>query len=68
MIGAIIGDVVGSRFEFNNHRSKDFNLIDDSCVFTDDTVWTIAVADWVNRISHRLWQPTWLLFYIHILP
>lgn len=51
MIGAIIGDVVGSRFEFNNHRSKDFNLIDDSCVFTDDTVCTIAVADWVMKSS-----------------
>ena len=26
MIGAIIGDIVGSRFEFNNHRSKEFEL------------------------------------------
>ena len=26
MIGAIVGDIVGSRFEFNNHRSKDFEL------------------------------------------
>ena len=26
MIGAIIGDIVGSRFEFNNHRSKEFGL------------------------------------------
>lgn len=51
MIGAIIGDVVGSRFEFNNHRSKDFNLIDGRCVFTDDTVCTIAVADWIMKSS-----------------
>ena len=45
MIGAIIGDIVGSRFEFNNHRSKDFELFTDDCFFTDDTIMTIAVAD-----------------------
>lgn len=44
MIGAIIGDIVGSRFEFNNHRSKDFELFTDECFFTDDTVMTCAVA------------------------
>lgn len=44
MIGAIIGDVVGSKFEFHNHRSKDFELFSDSCEFTDDTVMTLAVA------------------------
>ena len=45
MIGAIIGDIVGSRFEFNNHRSKEFELFDRSCDFTDDTVMTVAVAE-----------------------
>ena len=44
MLGAIIGDIVGSRFEFNNHRSKDFELFDHKCFFTDDTVMTCAVA------------------------
>ena len=44
MIGAIIGDVVGSRFEFSNHLSKDFTLFTGSCDFTDDTVMTCAVA------------------------
>jgi ADP-ribosyl-[dinitrogen reductase] hydrolase len=45
MLGAIAGDVIGSRFEFNNHRSRDFDLfVDQSSVFTDDTVLTIAVA------------------------
>ena len=28
MIGAMIGDIVGSRFEFYNHKSKDFNFFD----------------------------------------
>lgn len=45
MIGAIIGDIVGSRFEFNNHRSTEFEFFHRDCNFTDDTVMTIAVAD-----------------------
>jgi len=45
MLGAIIGDIVGSRFEFNNHRSTEFQLFTSDCGFTDDTVCTIAVAD-----------------------
>lgn len=44
MLGAIIGDIVGSRFEFHNHRSKDFKLFADDCFFTDDSVMTLAVA------------------------
>ena len=44
MIGAIIGDIVGSRFEFNNHLSKDFDFFHPNCEFTDDTVMTCAVA------------------------
>ena len=47
MIGAIIGDVVGSRFEFNNIRTKDFELVNEKSFFTDDTVLTIAVMDWL---------------------
>ena len=45
MIGAIIGDVIGSRFEFNNTRDYHFNLWDDSCSYTDDTICTLAIAD-----------------------
>ena len=44
MLGAIVGDIVGSRFEFNNHRSKDFELFTKDCFFTDDTIMTLAVA------------------------
>ncbi len=44
MIGAILGDVVGSRFEFNNIKSKKFNMFESKCTFTDDTVMTLAVA------------------------
>ena len=45
MIGAIIGDVVGSRFEFFNHKSKDFEFFHERCSVTDDSVMTIAVAN-----------------------
>ena len=44
MLGAIIGDVVGSRFEFHNYRSKKFDLFSNKCFFTDDTVMTCAIA------------------------
>ena len=44
MIGAIIGDIVGSRFEFNNHRSKEFELFTNDCQVTDDSIMTLAVA------------------------
>ncbi|MDR3272965.1 MAG: ADP-ribosylglycohydrolase family protein [Flavobacteriaceae bacterium] len=45
MLGAITGDIIGSRFEFNNHRSTDFELFTNECSFTDDTICTVAVAD-----------------------
>ncbi len=45
MIGAIAGDIVGSRFEFNNIHTKDFTLFDENCFFTDDTVMTCAIAE-----------------------
>ena len=44
MYGAIIGDIVGSRFEWNNIKTKDFELFHKDCFFTDDSVMTIAVA------------------------
>lgn len=51
MLGAIIGDIVGSRFEFGPAPEKDFKLFTDKCSYTDDTVCTIAVADAV--LNHR---------------
>ena len=46
MLGAIIGDIVGSRFEFveDDDRGKDFKLFTSTCCATDDTLMTIAVA------------------------
>ena len=45
MLGAIIGDIVGSIYEFDNIKTKDFNLFTNEMFFTDDTVMTIAVAE-----------------------
>ena len=45
MMGAIIGDIVGSVYEWNNIKTKEFPLFQDKCFFTDDTVMTIAVAE-----------------------
>jgi len=44
MMGTIIGDIAGSRFEFNNHKSKDFELFTEDCFVTDDSIMTLAVA------------------------
>ncbi len=43
--GAIVGDIVGSRFEFKPIKTKSFELFDDACQFTDDTVMTVAIAN-----------------------
>lgn len=45
MLGAIIGDIVGSRFEFNNTMDFYFDLFTEECDFTDDTICTIAIAE-----------------------
>ena len=44
MFGAIIGDIVGSVYEFNNIKTKDFPFFKERCFYTDDTVMTMAVA------------------------
>ena len=47
MYGAVIGDIVGSpyEFDFNNIKTKDFPLFSEKSEFTDDTVMTVAVAE-----------------------
>lgn len=67
MIGAIIGDIAGSRFEFNPTNDERFELFTPQCDFTDDTICTVAIADaimnryndfvgsllyWCNRYPH----------------
>lgn len=53
MIGAIFGDIVGSVYEFNNIKTKDFVLFDKYRFFTDDTVMTVAVADALMQMNGK---------------
>ncbi len=45
MLGAISGDIIGSRFEWHNIKTKNFELFSPESRFTDDTVLTVALAD-----------------------
>lgn len=47
LISAILGDIAGSIYEFDPHKSANINLQDRHMDYTDDTIMTIAVADWV---------------------
>ena len=44
MLGAIVGDIIGSQFEHANHLSKTFDLFTPNCFYSDDTVLTLAVC------------------------
>ena len=59
VLGAVVGDLVGSRFEFHNWKSKDFKFLvsrDEKdarhCYFTDDTVMTLAIAEAILMWKH----------------
>ena len=65
MIGAIIGDVVGSRFEFDEKPQEGFELFTDTCDFTDDTICTVAIADAI--INGREYKDS-LLDWCHRYP
>jgi ADP-ribosylglycohydrolase len=51
MLGALAGDIIGSVYEWNHIKTKEFPLFSPGCHFTDDTVLTVALAD---AILHRL--------------
>ena len=57
MLGAIIGDIAGSTFEFNNTHDYNFPLFDEESNFTDDSICTVAVAEWLlddPDLSHEV--------------
>ncbi len=54
MLGAIVGDIVGSRFEFSNHRSKAFDLFTDDCFATDDSIMSLAVAKAIIKTERAI--------------
>lgn len=46
MLGAVIGDIAGSVYEFSNTKDYNFEMFSAGSNFTDDTVMTMAVAEW----------------------
>ncbi len=54
MLGAIIGDIVGSIYEFDNVKSKKFQLLGDGKFTTDDTIMTIAVSKAIMKNKDKI--------------
>ena len=53
MLGSIIGDIVGSIYEFRNINTKEFPFWGNECMFTDDSVLAIATADWLLNKNYK---------------
>ena len=53
MLGAIIGDTIGSIYEFNNIHTTDFPLFSPTSTFTDDSIMTMVVAEWLLTDEHH---------------
>lgn len=47
MLGALVGDIIGSTYEILGTKRTDFELFEEGCRFTDDSVMTLAVAKWL---------------------
>ncbi|MBD8971699.1 MAG: ADP-ribosylglycohydrolase [Prevotella sp.] len=58
MLGAMIGDIAGSKYEFNNTFDYDFEMFGEGCDFTDDTICTVAIADAI--LNERNYQESLL--------
>jgi ADP-ribosylglycohydrolase len=61
MLGGIAGDIIGSRFEHAQIKTKDFELFSRQCTFTDDTVHTVAVAD--SLLTKTPYQANFLRYF-----
>lgn len=58
MYGAILGDIIGSPFEFDRgDKTKDFELFTGGCRFTDDSVMTVAIAEALIAIGPDANEP-----------
>ena len=49
MLGAIIGDTIGSAYEFHNTKDYSFTLFLGNSAYTDDSIMTMAVAYWLLK-------------------
>ena len=53
MLGAVVGDIIGSTYEFHNTKSMSFELLEGTSTYTDDSVMTLAVASMPRRLMKR---------------
>ena len=70
MLGAIIGDMVGSIYEFDNIKTTSFPLFSERSTYTDDSIMTVAVAEWLlsdNEHSHESLEEI-MVRYAHEYP
>lgn len=70
MLGAIIGDIVGSIYEFDNTNRMDFPFFSERSTYTDDSIMTVAVAEWLlsdNTHSHDTLEEI-MVRYAHEYP
>jgi len=56
MLGAIIGDTVGSTYEFHNTKDYNFKLFPEGSKYTDDSIMSFAVASWLLKDSEHTYQ------------
>ena len=54
MFGALVGDIIGSAFEFNNVKSKEFSFFNKTTRFTDDSVLTLAISNYFLKFNKSL--------------
>jgi ADP-ribosylglycohydrolase len=69
MLGAIIGDIIGSRFEFMSTQETDINYFHNACTFTDDTVCIAAICKTtkhlldINQLNEKLAEKNSQLYH-----
>ena len=64
MLGAIIGDIVGSQYEWQNNKRKDFTFFTGACHYTDDSLMTLAIAQAFTLRRGRWREPDFQSFVI----
>ena len=58
VLGAIVGDIVGSVHEFKRTKTTEFELFQSNSMYTDDTIMTIAVVEWLNSAQQPITNST----------
>ena len=72
MYGAVLGDIIGSTYEWHNVKSEEFDLFPSGSTFTDDTVLSVAVAQKIlnqemSKMSSRKGYAMWICMYKRVM-